>query len=90
MIIPKHFPATKLAARDSPLEWVTVMTSPAPVAHFLAWENSVYKAFPFDWLVAGKTPILRRGGWSGYLLSGKCSISGVNGDKDGDNLLDNG
>ncbi|GAQ85366.1 hypothetical protein KFL_002320010, partial [Klebsormidium nitens] len=53
VIIPKHFPATKLAARESPLEWVTVMTSPAPVSSFLAGAHSVYKAFPFDWLVAG-------------------------------------
>ncbi|GAQ91246.1 RmlC-like cupins superfamily protein [Klebsormidium nitens] len=53
VVIPKHFPAAKLAARAAPLEWVDVMTSPAPLSFFLAGANSVYKAFPFDVLVAG-------------------------------------
>jgi hypothetical protein len=54
-VVPKHFPATKLAARDSPLEWVAIHTSPHPTAYFLAGANSVFKSFPFELLVAGRT-----------------------------------
>jgi hypothetical protein len=55
LVVPKQFPATKLAARDSPLEWVSIQTSAHPTAYFLAGANSVFKSFPFELLVAGRT-----------------------------------
>ncbi|GAQ85384.1 RmlC-like cupins superfamily protein [Klebsormidium nitens] len=54
VVIPKNFPFITMAARDSPLEWVDLYMACSSLCFcFVAGNDSVYKALPFDWLVTG-------------------------------------
>jgi hypothetical protein len=54
-VIPKHYAAAKLAAKDDCLEFVAIATASMPKATFLAGANSVFDQIPPEVLYASKT-----------------------------------